>query len=172
MNIFFLDADPYYAAAMLCDKHLSKMQLETAQMLSTAVHLLMPEYTAGLYMPTHAQHPSSVWVRSGLANAVWLSCYVNGMDKEWRLRRNHDQPHASHKVSRLALDLLIGNNVLPDTNGELTNVPLCMPEVHWPTPDCKFVPMLEAVDAYRKYYKADKAYMATWLKSKVPSWWQ
>jgi hypothetical protein len=36
MNIFFLDADPKQAAQMQCDKHVVKMVLETAQMLSTA----------------------------------------------------------------------------------------------------------------------------------------
>jgi len=36
MNIFFLDKDPKIAAQMQCDKHVVKMILETAQMLSTA----------------------------------------------------------------------------------------------------------------------------------------
>lgn len=171
VNIFFLDTCPYKAAAMLCDKHLGKLSLETAQMLSTAVHLLLPWHTDGLYKATHASHPSSVWARSSLANAVWLSGYVDGMDREWRLRRSHGNSHASYKTSRLALDLLFSHSVLPDADGELTDVPLCMPEAHWPTHGRKFVPLPEAVDAYRKYYRADKAYMATWPKSRVPSWW-
>ena len=36
MNIFFLDKDPKIAAQLQCDKHVVKMILETAQMLSTA----------------------------------------------------------------------------------------------------------------------------------------
>ena len=36
MNIFFLDENPKHAAQMQCDKHVVKMVLETAQMLSTA----------------------------------------------------------------------------------------------------------------------------------------
>ena len=36
MNIFFLDKNPYVAAHKQCDKHVVKMVLETAQMLSTA----------------------------------------------------------------------------------------------------------------------------------------
>ena len=36
MNIFVLDASPLRAAEMHCDKHVPKMILETAQMLSTA----------------------------------------------------------------------------------------------------------------------------------------
>ena len=43
MNIFFLDKTPELSAKMLCDKHIPKMLLESAQMLSTAVrrHLLI-----------------------------------------------------------------------------------------------------------------------------------
>ena len=40
MNIFVLDKDPRVAARMLCDKHVPKMIVESAQMLSTAHRLL------------------------------------------------------------------------------------------------------------------------------------
>ena len=33
MNIFYVDKDPVIAAQMMCDKHVVKMILETAQML-------------------------------------------------------------------------------------------------------------------------------------------
>ena len=35
MNIFYLDKDPKVAAQMMCDKHIVKMILESAQLLST-----------------------------------------------------------------------------------------------------------------------------------------
>ena len=40
MNIFVLHEDPAVAATMLCDKHVPKMIIESAQMLSTAHRLL------------------------------------------------------------------------------------------------------------------------------------
>ena len=40
MNIFILDEDPVIAARMLCDRHIPKMIVESAQMLSTAHRLL------------------------------------------------------------------------------------------------------------------------------------
>ena len=40
MNIFYLDRDPVIAAQMMCDKHVVKMILESAQMLSTAHRVL------------------------------------------------------------------------------------------------------------------------------------
>ena len=33
MNIFYVDQDPVKAAQMMCDKHIIKMILESAQML-------------------------------------------------------------------------------------------------------------------------------------------
>ena len=36
MNIFCLDEDPIKAVQMMCDKHIVKMILESAQLMSTA----------------------------------------------------------------------------------------------------------------------------------------
>ena len=40
MNIFYLDKDPIVAAQMSCDKHVCKMIIESAQMLSTAHRMI------------------------------------------------------------------------------------------------------------------------------------
>ena len=40
MNIFYLDKAPEIAAQLHCDKHVVKMILESAQMLSTAHRVL------------------------------------------------------------------------------------------------------------------------------------
>ena len=40
MNIFILDSDPKLSAQLQCDKHIVKMVLESAQMLSTAHRML------------------------------------------------------------------------------------------------------------------------------------
>ena len=40
MNIFILDKDPVMAAQLQCDKHVVKMIVESAQMLSTAHRML------------------------------------------------------------------------------------------------------------------------------------
>ena len=44
MNIFVLDKDPVVAAQMQCDKHVVKMIVESAQMLSTAHRILDGEF--------------------------------------------------------------------------------------------------------------------------------
>ena len=40
MNIFVVHTNPELAARQLCNKHVVKMTLETAQMLCSAVHVL------------------------------------------------------------------------------------------------------------------------------------
>lgn len=169
MNIFFLDEDPHSAAAMLCDKHIGKMQLETAQMLSTACHVHKLAHPR-LYKQTHTNHPSSVWARQSAANLRWLSAYVDGMDQEWLRRRRHGRPHASYYVSRIAISLLEDFGLQP--GDKLTPIPLCMPERYWPAPELKFVTLPEVVQAYRRYYLAEKAAIATWSLGRTPSWWQ
>ena len=65
MNIFFLDADPKYAAQMQCDKHVVKMVLETAQMVSTAVR--NQGHDVG-YLLAYPKHPMTIWVGDSGAN--------------------------------------------------------------------------------------------------------
>ena len=52
MNIFFLDKSPKIAAQMMCNKHVVKMIVESAQMLSTAHRLRIALYKP----PTNIVH--------------------------------------------------------------------------------------------------------------------
>ena len=76
MNIFRLHDDPKIAAQMHCDKHVVKMILETAQMLSTAYRVLSSEKLAddvGMYKMAHKNHPSTIWTRPSTENYMWLN---------------------------------------------------------------------------------------------------
>ena len=55
MNRFLISYTPEWIARELCDKHIVKMPLEEAQMLSTAVWQHAPEYAEkhDLYKPVH-----------------------------------------------------------------------------------------------------------------------
>jgi hypothetical protein len=57
MQIFVLDKDPKKAARMLCDKHIVKMVVASAQILSTAHHLTNSKYKEFVYKKTHEKHP-------------------------------------------------------------------------------------------------------------------
>ncbi len=73
MNIFILDENPAIAAQMLCDKHIVKMPLETAQLLSNvfSIALKVPNPFVSIinqnievpYKLTHNNHPCSLWAR-------------------------------------------------------------------------------------------------------------
>lgn len=170
MNIFFLHTDPQVAAEQLCDKHLSKMQLETAQLLSTAHRLLLPDSKLNdeLYKATHANHPSAVWLRQSTANTQWLAHHANGMAREWA-KRGHANEHKSYSVSLRAADSLLFEADFAST--ALTDVPLCIPDdLRASLQLAKHVPIDQAVSAYRAYYRRDKAYMATWPADRRPDW--
>ena len=81
MNIFYLDPDPRTCAEMHCDKHVVKMIIEYAQLMSTAHRVIDgTEYTdmtangrrikrwrldddreSILYKASHINHPSAIW---------------------------------------------------------------------------------------------------------------
>ena len=64
MNIFILDKNIKKCASYHCDKHVAKMILESAQMLSTAVRLAGDDIG---YKVTHQNHPCMVWTRNSLS---------------------------------------------------------------------------------------------------------
>jgi len=161
MNIFYLDKCPVNAATMQCDKHVVKMILETAQLLSTAHRVLDGDEhadTMGLYKATHKNHPSAVWVRSGALNYIWTSRHLNALCNEYSNRYGK-----VHKTERLLTKLaLLPHNI--ERAVEMYEPPMCMPE-HYKDETC-------AVTAYRNYYKGDKAYMCKWNKcaNSGPEW--
>ncbi len=101
MNIFVLDENPEIAAKMLCDKHIVKMLLETAQLLSNvfSIALKVPNPLVSItdqnievpYKLTHKNHPCSLWARQSKGNFFWLIKYGRELCKEytWRYKRKH-----------------------------------------------------------------------------------
>ncbi len=101
MNIFILDENPAIAAQMLCDKHIVKMPLETAQLLSNvfsiALKVLNPFVNIANqditvpYKLTHKNHPCSLWARQSKGNFYWLIEYGKELCKEyaWRYKKKH-----------------------------------------------------------------------------------
>jgi hypothetical protein len=78
VNIFYLDPDPIIAASMHCDQHLNKMILESAQMLSTAMHErahiinLSLDARYFIYKSAYTNHPCTKWVCESNHNMLWL----------------------------------------------------------------------------------------------------
>jgi len=156
MNIFYLSSCPVDAASFHCDKHVVKMILEYAQLLSTAHHVLdgddAPE---GIYKKTHVNHPSSVWARQSSSNYAWLyDLFVECLDEyERRYIREHATSRLKDTLLRLPKNIPLGGFTPP---------PQCMPDEY----KCD-----DAVQAYRNYYNGDKASFAVWNYSATPTWY-
>lgn len=160
MNIFVLSPSPREAAADHCDKHVVKMVLETAQLLSTAHHFCgsppPADAPAALYKASHANHPCSVWVRETSSNYIWASELLEALLDEYTKR--YGKLHATERL-RLPLSVL-PSRVRCDG---LTPHPQCMPEE-------LRIPQ-DPVSAYRGYYRRDKSRFAVWRYTGEPSWW-
>jgi len=159
MNIFYLNRKPKIAAQMMCDKHVVKMILESAQMLSTAHRVLDGDEHAdkvGLYKMAHKNHPSSIWARSSIENYVWLYEHMEALMGEYTYR--YDKKHATERLHGVLARPpwhMIGMPV------GFTDPPQCMPDY------CKND---DAVSAYHKYYIMEKANFATWKRRDKPEW--
>ena len=156
MNVFYLDKNPQSAAAMHCDKHVVKMILEYAQLLSTAHRVLDgDDEPVDLYKIAHKNHPSTIWTRSSKQHYQWLFRLFRKLNIEYGIR--YGKIHLSWEKLNRYLEFAPKN--IKD-NG-WTDPPQCMPD-HCKKPD--------TVEAYRNYYLVEKSYFATW-KTKQPKWW-
>lgn len=154
MNLFVLDLDPRQAARDHCDRHVPKMILETAQMLSTAHHVL-GSTTTELYRPAYVNHPCTRWVREAQANYTWAWALLDELLWEFFLRRG--KYHATQRlIGPLSRTPIFEGN-------ELTPFALAMPD-EFKSDD--------PVESYRNYYRTAKAHFAswTWPNSNKPLW--
>ena len=153
MNIFVLDYNQERCAQYHCDKHVVKMILEYAQILSTNVRLTS-ELDVG-YRVTHRNHPCTIWARESLSNWLWLKELARQLNIEYRYRYKNIYNHKSYDV----IESLPIPNI--DDVG-LTAFPQAMPDY------CK---VEDAVDAYRLYYIREKSSIASWTKRNAPDWY-
>ena len=157
MNIFKLSHSRRACVVYMCDKHVVKMILEYAQLLSTA-HRVLGTVPADslLYKATHINHPCAVWVRSTRANYVWLYGLFILLCNEYTYRYGR-----THLCEQKLATLL----ATPPSNicmsMEKTPIPQAMPDKYRGEND---------VDAYRAYYIGEKASFARWTKRDVPEW--
>tara|TARA_R110002020_G_scaffold334896_1_gene550128 strand:+ start:1119 stop:1589 length:471 start_codon:yes stop_codon:yes gene_type:complete len=145
MNIFYINTDPKTAAKELADDHVRKMQIESAQMCSTA-HW----ETGGTapYKRAHKNHPSTKWARESIHHYRWL--IEHGLEICYEFKKRYGK---SHKTKEVLLWLKQNEPNIPD-NG-FTPPPQCMPEEYKDD---------NTLDAYKKFYILDK------VKTKKLNW--
>jgi hypothetical protein len=174
MNLFYLHKDPVQSAEMHCDKHVVKMIIEYAQMLSTAHRMLDgTQYTDAssgrriqrwrldnsnmdgvLYKASHINHPSTRWVRENAIQYQYAYDMFTALCDEYTYR--YGKIHLTDTKLR---DLLneIPNNI---TLGSYSEPPQCMPE------DVKV--QNDSISAYHKYYQEYKKDFAVWTARPTP----
>jgi hypothetical protein len=175
INIFAVDNDPVQSAMWMVDRHVVKMVLETAQLLSTAHRLLdgeqyidktktgrnvkrwrLPdEREQVLYSATHVSHPSAVWCRETNNNYNWLYCHFVGLLHEYTYRYGK-----IHKCEDMVVALMRPPLNIPV--GYLTQVTPAMPDEYKMPGD--------SVESYRNYYRAGKKHLHKYTKRPAPFW--
>jgi hypothetical protein len=161
MNIFATDRDTTICATYHTDRHIVKMPLETAQMVSFIYHNKelwdrpIPQLLMG-DSNTHVKHPCSLWMKENLSNFMW-SCELGiKLVEEYRYRYNSQK----HERCLLIFEWALAN--LPDLEIELmTPFAKAMPEEY--KVDCP-------IDSYRNYYKFGKVELHQWSKRNKPEW--
>jgi hypothetical protein len=154
MNLFAVHRDPRTAARSLCDRHVVKMTLETAQILCTAARLHGHDAP---YRATHRHHPCVLWTAARRANWDWVVRHGLALAAEYE--RRFGRVHSSRAVIEWARD----HAVAPPPGGRRQPFPQAMPAAYrGPDP----------VAAYRRFYLAEKARFAAWTPPAVPPpWW-
>jgi len=177
MNIFYLDEDYKVAAKQHLDKHVVKMIIEYAQLMSTAHRVLdgtqwYDKTAAGrriarwehpnreldqiLYKASHINHPSGIWVRESFSNYIWLHALWEKLCAEYTYR--YGKIHMTQQKLQHILKT-------PPTNipsGGMTKMPQAMPDEF---------KQKDSIEAYRQYYRVAKAKMAVWTKRETPEWY-
>jgi len=179
MNLFLVDYDVNKIAEYYFDKHVLKMTLETAQLLSTAHryvdgymvieriknrnykrwHLIDPCMQDALYKSTHVNHPTAKWIRESTYNYNFAYDLFIALAKEYEYR--YGKPHLSY----IKLKDLLKN---PPKRLTKTGSFVYMPEQFQAIPiEYK---QKDPVEAYRTYILLDKQHLFHWTKRDIPYW--
>ena len=177
MNIFFLDNDIKKCAQYHCDKHVVKMILETAQLLSTAHRILDGTETVAvsdtgrkkkkwilpnalenyIYSATHINHPSAIWCRKTDKNYCWLHQLLLALCKEYTYR--YGKIHKCQATGLVASLAKLPKNI---PIGEFTPPTPAMPDEYKVSND--------VLKSYHNYYNGAKVRMFAWKKRQPPNW--
>lgn len=151
MNIFFLFYNVKECAEAHVDKHVVKMILEYAQLMSTA-HVVLDDKQVG-YKKTHTNHPSAIWVRQSQRHYVWLFRLFECLLQEYTYRYGK-----IHKTSEL-LEVL---RIPPENISfkEFVEPPQAMPD--------QYKVQGNSIEAYRNYYIHGKKHLHCWSKREQP----
>lgn len=176
MNIFAVDTDPIKAAHVLPDKHVTKMILESAQMISI---VYSPHYwdigevnkVDGTPFNTvkgaFKNHPCTKWAAKEYHNCAWLIQHSLGLCGEFYRRYG--------KLHRLTGSLFETKKLFHREVGENITCWKWVDEFARAMPDeIKFDTSIDDVEAYRRYLNTKEWAYYNYLRnpSRRPDWLQ
>ena len=174
MNIFYLHEEPQSCAELHCDKHVVKMIIEYAQLLSTCHRVLDgkeywdktangrrikrwkmddPRMEASLYKASHVNHPSGKWVRDSQNHYNWLYKMWEQLCYEY-----------THRYGRVHLTDLKLRGILATPPMQIPVEPFVDPYLAMPDD----VKQEDVVSAYQDYYIKYKKDFAKWTNQETP----
>jgi hypothetical protein len=180
VNIFYVHEDTKTCAQQHVDKHVVKMILEYAQLMSTAHRVIDGVETQGLtdggrrikrwvlpdereqilYKASHINHPSAKWTRHSIHNYQWLFGLWIELMREYHYR--YGKIHSSMRLAKF-----LKNSPTNISTNEGFSAPWrAMPEeykVDRSDPDY-------TVKSYRAYYNGAKTSMFKWKNRPTPDW--
>jgi len=187
VNIFAIYRCPETAAKHLVDSHVTKMVLESAQMLANCFTVeqladaACPRTKAGTVRKhSYYNHPCSKWLRVSRNNMRWLCLHALAMDVE-RLQRTE---------IRIREELTLKERGLPYNKDVADALPVphyCIPFINWVIDNLQYSIVPEgsltefaqampdgfkcedSVQAYRNFYITGKQHLHKWTQNK-PDW--
>ena len=159
MNIFVVNEDPVQAARELCNSHIVKMPLETAQMLCYVSYInngnirLKEPYAP---CKPHLKHPCTLWANENINNWEWL--YSHGLELCNEYTRRYNKRHKSMDVILWAKE----HSTKPTINYKLSSFVQCMPDAYKSS---------DPIEGYRNFYIKVKSKFAIWKNSTPPKWY-
>ena len=181
MNIFILDESPKEAARLQCDKHIVKMILESAQMLSTAHRMLdgtleyrpsvsgkrlvryyvHPDqiFENNLYKAVHFDHPCTEWTMESVDNYIWHYEHFLALGDEYNYRygKHHKSMGLRSMLFRPPQNILTGFGKTPFR--------LAMKDY----PEC--IDLGDPVQAYQAFYQTkQERFKMKWTGREIPEW--
>ena len=175
VNIFYLNKNPKLCAQQHVDKHVIKMILESAQLLSTAHRVLDGVETIGvsasgrkktvwklnnsyddiLYSATHINHPSAIWARYGFENYQWLHSLLVELCKEYTYRYGK-----IHKCEKIGLVDKLQYAPFNISTKLFTEPTPAMPK--------DYIVQGDSIKSYHNYYNGSKIKLHSWKFRNIP----
>lgn len=183
MNIFTTNECPVVSAQEMCDKHVVKMIVEYAQLMSTAHRVIDGKEYEGrtrlnrrikrwlhpnkeleqiLYKASHIKHPSGIWCRTTTGNYEWLYRHFLAACAEY-----------THRYGKVHLTELKLSKIFKTPPKNLPTGPRTEFAVAIAADQtCRKIPdfnSLKPVDKYKQYIINDKPF-AVWTNRQPPEW--